>query len=535
MKLFEQAQNRVQQLKAIELMREAGQLFLEGKYKEALQVSEEAFAIYQKLQNAEGMIVAAENLAGFNYHLGDYRKAVKYGRYSLQLARRLEDKEGMSRALTLLGGSYLFQGRYERSLFCHTQSLKLARELQDIHGEIRALGNLAQIFTARGQYVDALKRIEQALARLSEGQHVGNDIFYARLRNMQGAVYRVVGEHELANESFRATLQKAQAIGDPLGTSQSLINLGIGLLLQSKYAEAINLFNDSLKIKKLVGDLKGQGLALNNLAQCYERLGRNEEALDYLQRGLAIARRIDHKEGEWQALGSIGSIYLKLKQPEQARLALENGLQVARAAVDNAGVGEICRQLSHVYIETRQYADAVNLLKESIAHGETIRAHLGIEDDFKVSIFERHIEAYRDLQWTLAEQGTYEEALEIAERGRARALAETLVHRLREREAISGAPPDLNHIRAIIADEQQTTLVVYSIVANPIDSLTEEKKEVEIFIWVVPPHEDAAVTFHRTGRLLLEDLAEKSDLVAASVRETPRRDSILSVSRVKLH
>jgi CHAT domain-containing protein/Tfp pilus assembly protein PilF len=525
MNLFEQADNSREQRKAMSLMQAAGQLFLESKYKEALQASEEALKIYQQLQDVQGVATATENLSGLNYHLGDYRKAVKYGRYSLQAARRIEDKDGMSRAFALLGGSYLFQGRSERSLFYHTQSLKLAQELGDVHGEIRALGNLGQVLAATGKYVDALKRIEQALARLYLEPHAGNDIFHVRLQNLQGVVYRVVGEHELANQSFRASLRKAQEIGDSMGISQSLINLGIGLLLQKKYEEAMGCFDDSLKIKELIGDPKGQGLALHNLGQCYEHLGRNEEAIKHFRRSLEIARQIDHREGEWQALGSIGIIYLKLKQPEQARQYLMDALRVARAVADNADVGEIYRQLAHVFIETKQYADAVSLLKESIAPAETIRFNLGIEENFKISIFERHVEAYRELQWALAEQGANEEALEIAERGRARALAETLIYRIRKRklEEVSGTPPDLNEIRAIAA-EHQTTFVVYSIVAHPLDYLTQATRDVEIFTWVVPPHEKGTVTFHRTGRLRLKDLAEKSDLIAASVGDTARRD-----------
>ncbi|NEP36354.1 CHAT domain-containing protein, partial [Moorena sp. SIO3B2] len=155
-------------------------------------------------------------------------------------------------------------------------------------------------------------------------------------------------------------------------------------------------------------------------------------AIDYHQKSIAIAREIGHRKGEAYSLNNLGATFLENNQLEQAK--------------------------THLF-------DAIKIW-------EDIRQNLGNQDDWKVSIFEAQARSYRLLQQVLVAQGKLKQALEISEQGRNRALIDLLAARLSERRQTKA--PTLEDIQ-IIAQQQQATLVEYSIVKN------------QIYIWVIAP------------------------------------------------
>ncbi|NJQ98441.1 MAG: hypothetical protein HC784_14310 [Hydrococcus sp. CSU_1_8] len=102
----------------------------------------------------------------------------------------------------------------------------------------------------------------------------------------------------------------------------------------------------------------------------------------------------------------------------------------------------------------------------------------GLRDDQKISLFETQSSLYGSWQTALVEQGNYNQALEVAERGRARAFVELLAQRLSDRSDLDATIkfPTVAEIQAI-AKSQQATLVTYSIVSNS-----------EIYVWVIQPN-----------------------------------------------
>jgi CHAT domain-containing protein len=131
-----------------------------------------------------------------------------------------------------------------------------------------------------------------------------------------------------------------------------------------------------------------------------------------------------------------------------------------------------------------------------------MRASLGDNDAFKVSIFETQARSYRLLQQALIAQNQTTQALEIAELGRARAFAELLAAR---QQSLS-APPNINQIQQV-AKQQNATLVEYSIAWN------------DLYIWVIKP--TGKITFHKVDikNTKLSNVAEDTRTAAATLAE----------------
>jgi CHAT domain-containing protein len=118
---------------------------------------------------------------------------------------------------------------------------------------------------------------------------------------------------------------------------------------------------------------------------------------------------------------------------------------------------------------------------------------LGDNDAYKVSIFERQARTYRLLQQVLIAQNKTNDALEIAERGRARAFVELLAKRVSPEEAqgitspSTVASPTIEQIKQI-AKVQNSTLVQYSIIYDDFKVQgKEQSKESKLYIWVIKP------------------------------------------------
>ena len=106
----------------------------------------------------------------------------------------------------------------------------------------------------------------------------------------------------------------------------------------------------------------------------------------------------------------------------------------------------------------------------------------GLTDENKVSLFDKLIDPYRYLQQVLITQDKITTALEIAERGRARAFVDLLAQRLSSQEAAQFESPKPLSIQQIqqIARVQNATLVQYSNFSD------------ELYIWVVKPTGEVA-------------------------------------------
>ena len=131
-----------------------------------------------------------------------------------------------------------------------------------------------------------------------------------------------------------------------------------------------------------------------------------------------------------------------------------------------------------VWLDVKEPEKAEDFFNRAMETVESIRGQLDDNDSFKVSLFDQLDNPYRLQQIALVKQNKVLEALEIAERGRARVLAELLASRFPSKTIPQGedVSPSIAQIKAI-AKAQQATLVQYSLI-------TVDR---QLYIWVISP------------------------------------------------
>ena len=457
--------------------REAARLFQQGlqqyqigKIREALESWENSLQIYQELKNRQGEAASLNNLGNAYSFLGQYQKVIDYHQQQLAIAREIGTRQGEANSLGNLGNAYYSLGQYPKAIDYQQQSLAIKREIGDRQGEANSLNNLGVAYRALGQYHKAIEYYQLSLAidreigdRQGEANSLGN----------LGIAYFSLGQYQKAIEYHQQSLGMARQIGDRGSEAKILGNLGNSYRSLGQYQKAIEYQQQSLTIDREIGDRQGEASSLGNLGIAYQSLGQYPKAIEYYQQTLAIAREIGDQRGEANSLGNLGNAYYSLGQYPKAIEYQQQHLAIAREIGDQRGEAASLNNLGASYNGLKQYAEAEKVLNNAVEVFESIRTR-DLPDADKVALFETYTRTFDNLQIALIAQYKTDTALEISERGRARAFVELMAAKLTDTPTVH--PLTLAQIQQI-ASQQNATLVEYYF--NPAAKT--------LYIWVIPP------------------------------------------------
>ncbi|MGJ5675312.1 MAG: tetratricopeptide repeat protein [Nostochopsis sp.] len=458
-----------------------------GDYSTAIKYYEQSLKLAREIKDRKTESQSLVNLAAAYGALGNYPKTIEYCQQSLKLARETNNPQFESDALGNLGLAYDNLGDYPKAIEYHQQSLKLAREIKYRQTEANALGNLGIAYLALGDYPKAIEYQQQKLDLATE---IKNPQGESNALGNLGLVYYYLGNYPKAIKYYRQKLAITQEIKDRQGEGDAWGNISLLYHHLGKYLKAIQYQQKKLLIVREIKDRKGEGQSLANLGFVYLSLGDYPKAIDYYQQSLAIIRKIKDRQGEAQSLANLGKTYLSLGDYPKAIKYQQQSLKIARKIKDRQSENYSLNNLGIVFYKQGKLTLAESTLFESIKVKESLRGEL--KDNDKISIIDTQRNTYRILQQVLIAQNKTDAALEIAERGRARAFVELLASRLSPNlQQQSPPPPTIEEIKQI-AKVQNATIVQYSIIYDEFKVQGKPQfKESELYIWVVKPTGEA--------------------------------------------
>ncbi len=398
------------------------------------------------------------------------------------------------------GAVHYYQGEYARAIDCYEKSLTQEDSSQDSTQDARrrgqALGGLGVVYYAMGNYDRAIEYNQQSreIARASEFPKLEAIV----LRNL-GLTYHVLEDYDRAIDYQQQSLDIARENQDRVGEGRALSYLGLTHYFLTDYTKSIEYQQQSLEIAKEIQDLTGEGLALENLGWAYYALEDYDRAIDFHRQSLALAQQIGNSHAEGRALHNLGD------------------------ALFQAG----------------QFPEATLILLVTLEIWESLRSNVGNDDSNKISIFETQEMTYGLLQEVLVSHEQYDTALEVAERGRARAFIELVSQRRAPQSLqLEIAPPQLEKIQQI-ARTQNATLVSYSVIQDVVeaDGIRQERDSA-LYIWVVEPNGDMAFrqVDLKPQQLSLQELIHNSrELIGVRSSEDNSKGEIVPGDLVKLN
>ncbi len=458
---------------------------LQGKYPLALKSYQQALAIAKQFNNKAWLGTILNNIGSVYNNQGKYPLALESYQQALAIAKLIDDKALLGKTLNNIAAVYELQGKYPLASSFYQQALAIAKQIDSKALEGATLSNIGLVYNKLGQYALTLQMYQQALAIAKQiGDKAGEGV---TLNNI-AEVYDALGQYTLALKFYQQALAIRKQIGNKAAEPLTLNNIGEVYYNQGEYANAEKILIAALAIVKQIDDKAGEGVTLNNIGAVYRNQGQYVKALESYQQALAIRKQIGDNEGLGITLNNIGIVYQDEGQYALALESYQQALAMIKQIGNKAEEQLTLNNIGAVYYNQGEYANAEKILFAAIEISESLRP--GLKDDQKISIFEQQDAAYRLLQQTLVAENKNDAALEIAERGRARAFVELLASK--QSSNSNNHPPTIKQVKQI-AKEQNATLVEYSIIYDLLKvEGKQEWHQSKLYIWVVKPTGDIA-------------------------------------------
>ncbi|MDF0555039.1 CHAT domain-containing tetratricopeptide repeat protein [Kamptonema sp. UHCC 0994] len=470
----------------------------------------------------EAQILSSAGLA-YQY-LGEYQKAIEVYQQALQIAKSIRDSATISQILTQMGSTYSKLGDYQGINFLEEQ-LKQARNSGDsllISAVLKSLGlaymSLPNYQKVIATYEEYLPIVRQTKDRLEELQALG----------LLSTAYGIVGQTQEQIALLEQQLIICQAIGNTGFANYALLSLSRAYELLGDNQKAIAYQEQAVQLAQKSQEPLQEVLALQQLALLYGRRGNREKLISFLQQAIEIAQKSNNEFSLALALDYLSRAYALVGNYSQAIYLQKQSLLIYQTINQQIKVetslGEVwaLQNLGRQQFKAGQLAEAENNLKAALKASNKFLKNqllpnsktLGMSsDELNLNIREVTLDIYRTLQQVLVANNRTDEALEVAEVGRARAFVDLLKTNLGvdPQSELTPVSLTLEQIRQI-AKAQNSTLVQYSIVYN--DNVSgwvkvgkQQPYENTLYIWVIQP--TGTVTFRSVN---LQPLWQQKDV-----------------------
>ena len=333
------------------------------------------------------------------------------------------------------------------------QDLHNAKELGDSADEGRAYYNLSSAYQKLGDFNRAIEYLRQHLSIPKEPEdRTEEECAFCLL----GEAYHDLGDFNLAIENARKCLSIARK---PLVRSNALKVVGKSYMSMGKLFQAMQFFQDYLKIAKRIGHRKNELEAYVLIGTVNARRDDFNQATEYLEKALTMAKELRDQEMEAMVYASFVEVLRKQGDFERAIEYNKKCLNMVRKSGQRIIVGNYLANLGRTYESSGDLHQAVDYYQRSTKLFNELRV-LQVDDALKVIFRNARQDIYQSLCRTLLKLSKFDEALCVADQGRAEALLDLIKLRYGSQLAVSGSVQAKPGISEMVTDISGPTLFV---------------------------------------------------------------------------
>lgn len=352
----------------------------------------------------------------------------------------------------------------------------------------------------------SFQKAEEALTgsiKIATDQNSKEDVFQCKAE--LGRVYRATGDFSKALELQESLYDYAVNRGDITGIATACSLMGFTLQYHKdssgcpNFAKAVQFLAVGMQLSDELENTENIGWCLNNIAKAYIKSEKYKEALELCKRRLQIAKETQNIVGEGTAYGNAGLACRGLGRFHDAVQYHKSYLDIVQKPLDKAWMEH---EIALDYLAMGELSSALQFaLKELITNSEIQLQYAKPADKEKIANFDKnHARCFNLLQYVLVKQERFQEALVVADMGRAQAVADIVV---RKGDNHTNSPPTTTvvvlpggHLNATqiskslkgfeeVCYRLQASLVLYSVIDSP---LPEHGQTTWLYTWVVNPN-----------------------------------------------
>ena len=459
-----------------------------SQHQQAVECYEHQLSLAKQLENPI-LITKAYACLGIVYrNMKNFPKTLHYHQLQLSSALKLKDNVlEQASAYANLGDSYEAVGDYQQSVKNHDQHLLLAQRAQNEMIQLRALSSLGRAHRGLGNLKRSLFFFEQ---HLKIAKTIGDEYIEAECYADIGGIHMLVGDYSNALEAFSCQLHLSRTLEDAFSEALAACGLGEVHTRLGNHREAIDYHKLDLRISSANRFVDGQARALGNIAETYESIGEYKSAIDFREKQLSASDNLQDNFAKALAFIGLGKVHIKMSDYPRAITLLKQALSliVDQTSGENEkqtqneieAEAKIRFYLGQAFYYQGNYNASLVYLQKAVPLFEHMRLNVGNYDHSTKQTLEVYPILFQTLVNTLVKQGKVEEALEMAEMERNRAISDALfrceVNRqtLKERGLLKHYTPNSSWIQEAI-DTIQSPVLYFSVALN------------HVFIWLLHP------------------------------------------------
>ncbi|MEO6610845.1 MAG: CHAT domain-containing tetratricopeptide repeat protein [Chitinophagaceae bacterium] len=362
-----------------DLVLDAGQLYLDGKYEQAVPAAQKAVVLLKQQLGEENIFyIGLQTILASSYeHLFQYQQSEIIYLDVKERIRRVsgEEHESYTACLNNLAGLYEHMGQYEKSEPLFIKAIAIRKKIagENDPAYCTSMNGLAALYHSMGQYSKSeplyiqVKDIRKKL--LGE-----NNIDYATSLNNLATLYAEMGQYEKAEPLYTTSLEiRKKLLGENNSDyATSLNNLASLWQSMEKYTKAEASYIKAMEIRKktLGTDHVDYATSLNNLASLYVTTGQYKKAEPLLIEATDTWKRAVGANSPEYAMGlnNLATFYRKTQtQPQKAETLYLESIRLRKAMLGETHPYYLDTQngLALLYAQLGQYAKAEPLFFSS--------------------------------------------------------------------------------------------------------------------------------------------------------------------------
>ncbi len=301
-----------------------------GDYAAALPRLEEALAMPSLAQDPKKLSFALHNLANVHRAMGDLESALACLQRADEISRTYLLPIQRSFHLTSIAHIHLQQGHVETALRTYQQAVALSRRARHAEGLAQSLRTLGDVLFGLGKGDEALPFLQEAAHLFGQLEDPASE---AEMWNRAATILEHGRRPAEALDAWQRVDVLCERTGDKRGRLDALEGAARARRqLDGSPVACIPAFEAALDLAATLGDRR-RALALHNALGILEwERGGDAQALKHYETALHLVREHGAPVQEALILNSLGVTLTRLQRPEEARTALEESLARSRAA-----------------------------------------------------------------------------------------------------------------------------------------------------------------------------------------------------------
>ena len=374
-------------------------LNIQDKLPEAGEKMRRANEVATVTKNASLQVKSLLQLSSIAYSLNEHSNARKYVDEAVELARAEQLDNLATVGLIDIGNIFFTRGALEEAENKFTQALQRARANEWPKTEARASLSLGSLYLQQTKAAEAIRFIEPALEFYQK-----NNFRKEALQVQRALSYAndQIGNYDTAIKTALELRQSAKELDDKLLIAYAQELIGIALIHQEKFSDALGYFDENLNIYKSLALEQKSGYNLLNRGQSLWQLGRYKESREAIEAARAIAGKAE--SGDKQLLAWT---HLVTAQTDLSEQNYKSALTESQKAIDlsKGQVGEIYVQATITKGLANSRSGAKEIGKELCQNA--------VEEAVKTGIAHLSLKAKLALAEALIANGEAQQALDI--------------------------------------------------------------------------------------------------------------------------